>query len=47
MDTFWAAGDISRATEFAKKLVTLQPEVILSNSTPVTEALYRETDHPH
>jgi putative tryptophan/tyrosine transport system substrate-binding protein len=43
IDTFWAAGDISRATEFAKKLVTLQPEVILSNSTPVTEALYRET----
>ena len=43
IDTFWAAGDISRATEFAKKLVTLHPEVILSNSTPVTEALYRET----
>jgi putative ABC transport system substrate-binding protein len=43
IDTFWAAGDISRATEFAKRLVTLQPEVILSNSTPVTEALYRET----
>ena len=43
IDTFWAAGDISRATEFAKKLVMLQPEVILSNSTPVTAALYRET----
>ena len=43
IDTFWAAGDISRAAEFAKKLVTLQPEVILSNSTPVTEALYLET----
>ncbi len=43
IDTFWAAGDISRATAFAKKLVTLQPEVILSNTTPVTEALYRET----
>ena len=43
IDAFWAAGDISRATEFAKKLVTLQPEVILSNATPETEALYRET----
>ncbi|MFY9838196.1 MAG: ABC transporter substrate-binding protein [Xanthobacteraceae bacterium] len=43
IDTFWAAGDISRAAEFAKALVTLQPEVILSNSTPVTEALHRET----
>jgi putative tryptophan/tyrosine transport system substrate-binding protein len=43
IDTFWAAGDISRAAAFAKELVTLQPEVILSNSTPVTEALHRET----
>lgn len=43
IDTFWAAGDISRATAFAKKLLTLQPEVILSNTTPVTEALHRET----
>lgn len=43
IDTFWAAGDTSRATAFAKKLLTLQPEVILSNTTPVTEALYRET----
>jgi len=43
IDTFWAAGDISRATASAKKLVTLQPEVILSSTTPVTEALYRET----
>jgi putative tryptophan/tyrosine transport system substrate-binding protein len=43
IDTFWAAGDVSRATAFAKKLVMLQPEVILSNSTPVTEALHRET----
>jgi putative tryptophan/tyrosine transport system substrate-binding protein len=43
IDTLWAAGDISRATASAKDLVTLQPEVILSNSTPVTEALCRET----
>jgi putative ABC transport system substrate-binding protein len=43
IDTFWAAGDVSRATASAKKLVMLQPEVILSNSTPVTEALCRET----
>lgn len=44
IDTFWAAGDIGRTTEFAKKLVMLQPDVILSNTTPVTEALHHETN---
>ena len=43
IDAFWAAGDISRAMAFAKELLTLQPEVILSNTTSVTEALHRET----
>jgi putative tryptophan/tyrosine transport system substrate-binding protein len=43
IDAFWAAGDISLATAFAKELLILEPEVILSNTTPVTEALHRET----
>jgi len=43
IDTFWTAGDINRVTPFAEKLVALEPEVMLSNSTPVTEALHHET----
>lgn len=43
IDVFWAEGEVSRATAFAKKLLTLQPELILSTTTPVTDALHRET----
>ena len=39
----WAAGNVERAHKFAKELVNLQPDVILAHSTPVTEALQRET----
>jgi putative ABC transport system substrate-binding protein len=40
----WAAsGDIDRASKFAKELVAQQPDVILSNTTQSTAALYRET----
>ena len=42
-DIRWSAGDVTRASMFAKELVALQPEVILSNTTPVTAALQRET----
>jgi ABC-type uncharacterized transport system substrate-binding protein len=42
-DIRWSAGDVTRASTFAKELVALQPEVILSNTTPVTAALQRET----
>jgi putative tryptophan/tyrosine transport system substrate-binding protein len=38
MDIRWAAGDPDRARAFAKELVELQPDVILSHSTPVTAA---------
>ena len=39
----WAAsGDIDRASKFAKDLVAQQPDVILSNTTQSTVALYRE-----
>ena len=43
IDHRWAAGDVNRAGQFAKELVALQPKVILSNTTPVTAALHRET----
>jgi putative tryptophan/tyrosine transport system substrate-binding protein len=43
IDIRWSAGDVDRASRFAKELVALQPEVILSNTTPVTTALLRET----
>ena len=43
IDYRWTAGDVSRAGAFAKELVALQPKVILSNTTPVTAALHRET----
>src|ERR1700694_4458737 len=43
MEVRWAAGDVDRMRMFAKELVGLQPDVILSIGTPVTAALQRET----
>jgi putative ABC transport system substrate-binding protein len=43
MDVRWAAGDLDRMRTFAKDLVDLQSDVILSQTTPVTAALQRET----
>ena len=43
MDVRWAAGDLDRVRMYAKELVTLQPDVILVDSTPQTAALQRET----
>jgi putative ABC transport system substrate-binding protein len=43
MEVRWSAGDAAQATVLAKELVALRPEVILSNTTPVTGALHRET----
>ena len=43
IDIRWGAGDVNRASAFARELVALQPALILSNSTPVTAALQRET----
>jgi putative ABC transport system substrate-binding protein len=43
MDVRWAAGNVDRIRAFAKELVDLQPDVILSQLTPVTAALSRET----
>jgi putative tryptophan/tyrosine transport system substrate-binding protein len=39
----WASDDPDRMTAFAKELVDLRPDAILSVTTPVTNALVRET----
>src|SRR5262245_39776307 len=43
MDLRWAGGDINRIRALAQELVGLQPDIILTNSTPTTVALQRET----
>jgi putative ABC transport system substrate-binding protein len=43
IDVRWAAGSVERMRVFAKELVDLQPHVILSNTTPVTAVIQRET----
>jgi putative ABC transport system substrate-binding protein len=43
IDLRWTAGDTNRAASFAKELVALRPDVILTGSTPVTAAIHRET----
>jgi putative ABC transport system substrate-binding protein len=43
IDARWSAGDVNIASTYAKEMVALEPEVILSNTTPVTAALKRET----
>ena len=39
----WGGGDAAKVKAFAKELVGLRPDVILSQSTVVTDALVRET----
>jgi putative ABC transport system substrate-binding protein len=43
MDPRWASGDINRMRALAHELVGLQPDIIVSGSTPTTAALQRET----
>jgi putative ABC transport system substrate-binding protein len=44
IDTRWAAPDDAESMQrFAKELVALQPDVILSHSTPTTAALLQQT----
>ena len=43
MDLHWAGGDINRMQTLARELVSLQPDVILTNSTAAALALRRET----
>ena len=43
IDYRWANGDVNRMRIFAKELTDLAPDAILSQTTPVTAALHRET----
>ena len=42
-DVRWAGDKVDRMRDFAKELVGLRPDVILSFGTPATAALQRET----
>src|SRR6516165_4625847 len=43
IDVRWAAGDVELMRRFARELVALHPDVILSAGTPGTTAVKRET----
>ncbi len=43
IDSRWAALDLDAMQRFAKELVALQPDLILSHSTPTTAALLQQT----
>jgi len=43
IDYRWAAFDAELMEQFARELVALQPDVILSNNTPTTAALLQQT----
>ena len=43
IDTRWATADVASIQRSAKELVALQPDLILSNSTPTTAALLQQT----
>ena len=43
IDARWAASDAALMQRFAQELVALQPELILSSSTPTTAALLHQT----
>src|SRR5438128_2525626 len=43
MDLRWAGGDTLRMPALAQELVGLEPHIILTNATPATAAVQRET----
>src|SRR5262245_61988242 len=43
MDLRWAGGDTNRIQALSQDLVGLQPDIILTHTTPATVALQRET----
>jgi putative ABC transport system substrate-binding protein len=43
MDLRWGGGDANRMRALAKELVGLQPDIIVTSSTPATVAVQRET----
>jgi hypothetical protein len=48
IETRWATpADAESMERFAKELVALQPDLILSSTTPTTAALLSNAHHPH
>lgn len=43
MEIRWAAGDVESMKRFAKELVALQPDLIVTGSTPATAAVLQQT----
>ena len=43
MDLRWGGGDINRIRALAQELVGLQPDIIVTDGTPATVAVQRET----
>jgi putative ABC transport system substrate-binding protein len=43
IDFRWAASDVEAMQRFAKELIALQPDLILSNNTPTTKVLLQQT----
>ena len=43
IDIRWAAADVELMKRFASELVTLQPDLILTSSTPATAAMLQQT----
>jgi putative ABC transport system substrate-binding protein len=43
MDLRWGRGDANRTRAFAQELVGLKPDIIVTNTTPATAAVQRET----
>jgi putative tryptophan/tyrosine transport system substrate-binding protein len=43
IDTRWATADVEAMKQFAKELVALQPDFILTSSTPATAAMLQQT----
>ena len=43
IDTRWAAADVKTMQRFAKELVALQPDLILTQNTPTTAAMLQQT----
>src|SRR6187455_2746084 len=43
IDTRWAAADVEAMQRFAKELVALQPDLILTQDTPTAAAMLQQT----
>ena len=44
IDTRWAAAEVDSMKRYAKELVALQPDLMVTSSTPATAAMLQQTD---